>query len=353
MKRNLALMCLAVLFALFCGELLINSLHLAGRIYLIPVHENIKSAYRLSLNPVLGYEFKPDYTDKSPDLMESFPSINSHGQRDIERAYRKPAGTKRILLLGDSIVAGHGIYDLNNTISRQLEKMLQESGKTVEVLNFGVGGYTSRAETELLKAKGLRYSPDMVIVVFLANDIAPENGQLLHYGDTLPSFVKFLFKHSSLFRYAALKSNLFDMRYQFDFDYRLKVHESVIRDKLEESFQMLRDLAAGSNFDAFIVFWPCFPSVKNTQLAPKDFTEYEDIISFAEGIAQKYSIDTYRISSFFCEDYNAYIAQNRDSAISPARLYSTGDESHPSEFGCRKAALAIREILTQRKAFQW
>jgi hypothetical protein len=40
-----------------------------------------------------------------------------------------------------------------------------------EVLNFGVSGYGTFEEKELLKEKGLKYKPDMVILEFVSDDM--------------------------------------------------------------------------------------------------------------------------------------------------------------------------------------
>ena len=71
-------------------------------------------------------------------------------------------------MLGDSVVEGVGLRDLDDTVSRQLEKLYPD-GRT-EVLNFGVSAYCTLAEVELLEVKGLAFDPDVVILVFVEND---------------------------------------------------------------------------------------------------------------------------------------------------------------------------------------
>ena len=50
-------------------------------------------------------------------------------------------------------------------MSRQLE-MRYGDGQT-EVLNFGVSGYCTLAEVELLEVKGIQFQPDLVVLVFV------------------------------------------------------------------------------------------------------------------------------------------------------------------------------------------
>ena len=73
----------------------------------------------------------------------------------------KPDGVRRILLLGDSVVEGYGLPE-PETLSRQLEDLYPEG--SVEVLNFGVSAYCTRAEIELLEVKGLAFDPDIVVL---------------------------------------------------------------------------------------------------------------------------------------------------------------------------------------------
>ena len=137
-----------------------------------------KTVYRFSKNPILGYVFKENYRDnQSPDLSTSYPYINAHGFRDKERTYEKPKGVTRIILLGDSVVTGaEYIEQFNNMISGKLEKTLDPS--KVEVLNISVNGYCTRAEIELLKERGIKYAPDLVILVFVHNDYININADL-------------------------------------------------------------------------------------------------------------------------------------------------------------------------------
>ena len=215
-KRKLFITLVSIVVGVFLLELGVQLCKLAPTVYRMRLDFE-KSAYEPSSNPVLGYVLKPHYRDPDPDLQESFPFTNSYGQRDIERTIRKKKDTKRILMLGDSVVAGYGIRELDNTISRQLEFELKD--KNVEVLNFGIGGYCTRAEVELLKVKGLDFDPDIVLFVFVNNDYVNENEQIYNYRyrhaddeagisslpRKRPEWIDNLFVHSHLFRFLCMK----------------------------------------------------------------------------------------------------------------------------------------------------
>jgi hypothetical protein len=98
--------------------------------------------------------------------------INSLGFRDTrEYSLTKPAGTFRIMVLGDSVTFGHGaLYE--TTYPYLLEQRLREWRPDVkwEVWNLGVPGYNTAQELAYLNEIGERYAPDLVIVGFFSND---------------------------------------------------------------------------------------------------------------------------------------------------------------------------------------
>ena len=102
--------------------------------------------------------------------------INSHGFRDRERSFEKPEGTVRIAILGNSWTEALQV-PLEKTYPAVVEEELGESGcftdKKVEVLNFGVAGYSTAQELLALRQEVWKYSPDFVLLAFYpARDIA-------------------------------------------------------------------------------------------------------------------------------------------------------------------------------------
>ena len=95
--------------------------------------------------------------------------INRFGMRNPEVAEEKPAGARRIAVLGDSIAFGYWVAD-EQAFPRQLEAMLGGPSR-VEVLDFGVPGYNLEQEIETLRVKALRFAPDVVVVAFCLNDL--------------------------------------------------------------------------------------------------------------------------------------------------------------------------------------
>jgi hypothetical protein len=99
--------------------------------------------------------------------------INSLGLRDVERRVAKPAGTFRVLVLGDSYVEGQQV-PLDSTLTRRMERALDGvRGRRVEVWNCGVPGYTTSQELLYLTHVAAGWRPDLVVLCFPSgNDLA-------------------------------------------------------------------------------------------------------------------------------------------------------------------------------------
>lgn len=102
---------------------------------------------------------------------DSYVAINAKGLRDQDYAYAKPAGTFRILILGDSFVEGLQVEHAE-TFEAQLETALSaRSGGPVEVINGGVSRYGTDNALLFLEGEGLKYRPDLVIYALYPNDV--------------------------------------------------------------------------------------------------------------------------------------------------------------------------------------
>jgi len=98
---------------------------------------------------------------------------NSIGFRDVEHQREKPAGVFRILGLGDSFTYGAGAA-FEETYLYQLEKKLNNrpgARPRIEIIKAGIPRFWPEPERLLLQLYGLRYSPDLIMVAFLANDV--------------------------------------------------------------------------------------------------------------------------------------------------------------------------------------
>lgn len=129
-------------------------------------------------DPELGWRHVPYaarlWTEEGKGLIK----INSDGHRDRERRIEKPPGTFRIAIFGDSMTEAVQV-NLDQTFCYLLEEMLRAQGQRVEVLNFGVNGYSPIQELVLFKRQGPRYLPDLIIwAAYLDNDVSGSHPEL-------------------------------------------------------------------------------------------------------------------------------------------------------------------------------
>lgn len=94
---------------------------------------------------------------------------NSHGLRSDEIGSEKTADTYRVLILGDSFTFGEGV-EVNERFDQQLKK-LSIPGKALEVINAGVMGYGTDQELLYLIHEGLKFKPNLVILMTYENDL--------------------------------------------------------------------------------------------------------------------------------------------------------------------------------------
>jgi lysophospholipase L1-like esterase len=119
-----------------------------------------------SANPRLRFELRPGGVARA----EVDYRVNAEGLRGPDTTVEKPAGVKRVAVLGDSIAFGYWVRE-EDAFPRQLESMLRAGGVRVEVLDFGVPGYNLDQEIETLRSKALAFEPDAVVVAFCLNDL--------------------------------------------------------------------------------------------------------------------------------------------------------------------------------------
>jgi hypothetical protein len=110
-------------------------------------------------------------------------STNRWGMRDRDYGEAKPAGTLRIALLGPSHVMGNGVSDgepFEALIESDLDQHPPAGFAHVEILNFGVDGFSLPQQLALLEDRVFRFDPDVVIAT--------------HYQDNLQMTESFLEK---------------------------------------------------------------------------------------------------------------------------------------------------------------
>jgi lysophospholipase L1-like esterase len=355
-KGNLALLVASLAIGLVVLEFAARSLGLAPAVLRInPGSED--SAFRHSGNPVLGYEWKPAWRDADADLHQSFPETNRDGFRDVERTRAKAPGTRRILLLGDSVAAGVGIRNLDDLISRRLERAL---GPGHEVLNLGIPGYCTYGEVELLATRGLGYAPDDVLLLFVENDYVPGNLLFARYTFEHPPATEYLFLRSALFRWASLRWDWFGFgaaaqgaagsdaagndalalaRYGYG---RFRDAVGTDQDTVTAALRWLKDLSVRHGFAVTVAIWPRFSPTLVLE-GDHDMAGGEIL---AVKVARELGFRVVLLSATFRADLAQEFAR-RGTGVNALDLYtlSRDDPMHPNENGAAVAAAGLAVAL--------
>lgn len=141
-------------------------------------------------DPVLYMALRPKAQGWEVKEGENFVTINRWGMRDVEHDLEPSTGTIRIALLGDSMIAAQQV-PIEKTMAKVLESTLQSqfgsASHSIEVLNFGVGGYTLAQEFLTLQNKAWAFHPG-VVILFLSPSSVPSCDRHLFPG-RIPYFV--------------------------------------------------------------------------------------------------------------------------------------------------------------------
>jgi lysophospholipase L1-like esterase len=193
---------------------------------------------------------------------------NSQGFRDKEHSASKPAGTRRILVLGDSVTMGHGV-EWPFLFSQVVQSRLPSNQ---EVITIAMSGLNTPQEVHLLEQVGVTYDVDMVILNFVLNDadfatVYEASRRVIDDADSTiglfnirvsPELKRFL-KSSALVYF--MKDRIENMKGKLlgheDTDYFTRVWQSAgNRRKIVESFERLGRLQQRYGFQTVVLIWP-------------------------------------------------------------------------------------------------
>ena len=127
-----------------------------------PVSRTQTGAPYLPGSPYLLWEMSPGTRTE----LDAQVHVNTLGLRGDEISKTKDAGTRRILIVGDSSVYGHGVNQ-DEVFSQILNKSL---GTSIEVINGGVPGYSTYQTLNLLDLRGWDTKPDLLVIANLWSD---------------------------------------------------------------------------------------------------------------------------------------------------------------------------------------
>jgi lysophospholipase L1-like esterase len=157
--------------------------------------------------PVQKQEYLWDWSERFKDAEfytlekgEGYPpneETNVDGLRDVTRPVETREGLRRVVILGDSVVFGHGL-EAPQAFPHILESSLRATGRDVEVFNVALPGWSTRQERLAFERIARKYKPNVVVLGVCLNDLAELQINLARP----PGFVLSLFKRSAAVRLA-------------------------------------------------------------------------------------------------------------------------------------------------------
>lgn len=140
---------MTVVIFLVCGEIIM-------RVYFTNEHNSL-----FCFDDFLGWKFCNNKTGRVfMNEVNHLVSINSEGLRDFEKLNENKSN---ILFLGDSFTSNLEVKYPNKVFTEILE---QKYLRDYNIINMGVNGYGTTQEYLILKEKGLKYNPKIVVLVF-------------------------------------------------------------------------------------------------------------------------------------------------------------------------------------------
>lgn len=118
---------------------------------------------------ILAYT-EPDILRFVPNQHTETYNINSFGFRGSEISIEKPNETYRIFMVGGSTTFGAGSFSDEETIPGHLQKLFNENGNNIEIINAGINSGYSYTEKYLIENDLQNFEPDMILLYTGGND---------------------------------------------------------------------------------------------------------------------------------------------------------------------------------------
>ncbi len=275
--------------------------------------------HRPSPIPGLAYELAPNHEAYSH---EAFIRTNSFGMRDDEprSTPNNEKSPRRIVIIGDSFTFGFSV-PAENTYSSQLGGILDnKNAATFEVLNLGVGGYSTHDEALVLQHKGISWNPDLIVIGYFLNDPEIDPIQPLHAYYSEPTW----WQHSNLLRLLAKLKNHWDVMSLGEGDYYRYLHSPRKRkwQSVVEAFNKIGTISRKHDIPVLLLI---FPVATETPWIDYSYRDLHDQIANTAKKSGLYVVDLY----------------DHFSRYAPDKLIVGQTDNHPNTFGHKVAASAI------------
>ncbi len=276
--------------------------------------------HRPSEIPGLTYELVPNARSNS---IHGFVRTNSYGMRGAEPSSTDEPDVLRIAAVGDSVTFGFLVKG-EEAYPSVLESMIREkigpNGSNIDVLNFGVGGYSTKDEALVVEHKALSWKPDLILMGYVLNDPETDAIQPLnrHYAEWD------WWWNIHIWRLIAQVKNRLEILLLGHGDYLSYLHSEGSEKwrTVEASFQKIYRMATAQDIPVMLVIFPMFPNASWESYAYEPIHRQIGEAARGAGLDVLDLIETYRDHS-------------------PAELWVRPNDSHPSAFAHELAATAV------------
>jgi lysophospholipase L1-like esterase len=293
-------------------------------------------------DPLLLWRLKPNLDHAVWDF--TVLSTNPQHFRADYPTKAKPAGTFRIVCLGDSVTFGYRVpvvwpdkpkeYDPEwLPFPMLLEKELRQANlnRQIEVLDMAVPGYTTYQGLAWLRRDIDYLQPDLVIASFGWNDVSvsdvPDREAIRT--DWYPVAVRWLIDHSQAFAHA---TNWLRARNKAEQAKKITPVPRVPEDEYIRNFQAIIDLARSRRADIIVIGAPYRDRVTNPP-------EAELMIKYRKALrssAERWQVPYLEILEL-------------TEAAAPANGGFFGELIHPNHIGHRLMASELLKLMARNR----
>lgn len=164
---NLAVAAVSTVLCLLAAELVLRTLGFHG-------DNSFRVEHTIAVDdPLLNWRHVPNSVFYANNIVYH---INASGFRDHLYPYQKPPNTFRIFLASDSVGFGSNVQ-MHDSYPKILEAKLNALNLPyrVEVLNHSMPGLSLKQKFHLVTRYASRYTPDLIIIDYVLNDVAFES----------------------------------------------------------------------------------------------------------------------------------------------------------------------------------
>lgn len=309
-------------------------------------------AFRVRMKPNINKTITNTFSRiRHPSEKRYTVQSNALGFRGEEIPREKGADTFRVLIFGDSSSFGWGVNG-SETYSAVFESVLEREAPSlnVEVGNFAIPGDSSAYGRLIVEKYAQKYSPDLVILGFGANDAKrvynPHQEQVERFrsSSTLHSLSYLFAEKSALYR--AVKAIIIRITPQPELEQKkAKKSVAVTRDQFQENLDVMTEESYKSGSKEVLVLSLCTPG--NYAYAAREFATDKGV-TYLNG--QKYlesllsDITSHRTHPEMVkrmeELYPAALERNE-------LFYITSDLCHPNRIGHQLIGERIAELIRE------